>query len=207
MLDINFIIENYRRLSTPELLALAKDPSVLNPEVLPHLQEELIKRGKKEEALALTNPVISAPPAGAYLTPEELSQMIRERMESGESIESIRLDLKEKGIDLIELLEEEVRFKEETFEYLTVLKAEKVNEEEIAEKMKDEFGVTEQETEILKLELRTKGKWNLIFGWILVISALALLLYDVGNNIVSLRVILILLIGIWRIVTGYRQRR
>jgi len=80
----------FKRLSTDELIRIAGDPASLNPDVIHLLQRELIARNHSEEALALTEFLLNGPRRFSFMSIEELQKVVFERLESGESIESIR---------------------------------------------------------------------------------------------------------------------
>ncbi len=100
------VAKNYESMSDLKLLELVKNPKELRLEVLPLLQKELINRGKSDEALSISNYLIQTkiePNFGTY-SKQELTEIISERIDRGESIESIKIDLKDNGIDMFELL-------------------------------------------------------------------------------------------------------
>jgi len=206
--NIDLIIENYRQLSTNELLSIAKNPAELRIDIIPHLQSELFNRNKKEEALLLSEFLIKRPKTYAELTKDELSENIKERIDSGESLESIKLDLKENGVNMLDILSNEAQIQNKTFDYLASLKSEGLDDAEIDEKMKSTFSLTENETDVLKRQLKAKGKQNLIIGYSLVIvmSILTIVSLSMGGY-VGIGGILAIGIGIWRISEGYRQTK
>lgn len=208
MENLDLIVENYKRLSTEDLVAIAKEPSSLDIQIIPHLQSELFSRNKKEEALELSQFLIQRPKLYTELSKEELREIITSRIESGEPLESIKLDLQDKGIDMLDLLEGETKSKNKVFEYLTSLKEDNLDETEINEKMQSTFGITEDETDVIKRQLRTKGKYNLIIGYTIVIAVtiLSIASLTLGGSI-TIGAILTGGLGIWLISEGHRQRK
>jgi hypothetical protein len=206
--NLDIIIEKYKALRTEELIELARNPHQLELGVIPHLQAELFNRNKKEEAILLSEFLVKRPRAVAELPREELAQMIKERVDSGELLESIKLDLKDKGVDLFDILHVQNKMQDKAIGYLTSLKDEGMNDEEIDEKMKSNFSLTPDETDILKRELKVKGKQNLIIGYTLVISMsiLSVVVLSMGGYI-GIGGLLLVAIGVWRIIEGHRQRK
>jgi hypothetical protein len=205
---LDYIIENYKRMRTEELVQIARDPSDLELEIIPHLQAELLNRDKREEALRLSEFLIKRPGPQKELTKKELAESVKERIDSGEPLESIKLDLKDRGIDFFEVMNQENKLKDKTFEYLTSLKEEGLDETEIDQKLKATFGIDESEADILKRELRNKGKQNLIIGYFLVIVVGSLSLLTLGAGFgITIGGMLLTGIGIWRIVEGHQQRK
>ena len=206
--NLNSIIDNYKRLRTEELIQIAKSPEQLQVEIIPHLQAELFNRNKKEEAILLSEYLVKRPKPLSELSKKELTEMIKERVDSGESLESIKLDLKDNGVDMFDLLETHNQVQGKVFDYLTSLKEDGLNETEIDEKLKSRFSLDENEADVLKRQLRAKGKQNLIIGYSLVIIMGILSILTLGSGgYVGIGGILLIGIGIWRIVEGYRQRK
>jgi hypothetical protein len=208
MNNLNHIIENYKRLPTEELIEIAKSPEQLELEIIPHLQSELFNRNKKEEALLLSEYLIKRPKSVAELNKEELTEMIKERVDSGELLESIKLDLKDKGVDLFNLLQVQNQLQGKALDYLTSLKEEGMDEAEIDEKLKSRFSLNENEADVLKRQLRAKGKQNLVIGYTLVIimGILSIAALSLGG-FVGIGGLLLTALGVWRIVEGHRQRK
>lgn len=122
MNNLQFVIGHYKQLRTEELIEIAGDPATLDPEIIPHLQAELLNRDKKEEALRPSEFLVRKPQPQQELSQKELAESIKERIDSGEPLESIQLDLKDRGIDLFAIMNSEAALKDKTFEYLTSLK-------------------------------------------------------------------------------------
>ncbi|MET0392974.1 MAG: hypothetical protein ABW019_07520 [Chitinophagaceae bacterium] len=208
MPTLDLVIENYKRLRTEELVHIAGDPGTLEPAVIPILQAELLNRDKKEEALKLSEFLVTRREPQQELTKDELAAGIKERIDAGEPLESIKLDLEDRGINFFDIINDESRLKEKTFEYLTSLKEEGLDEVQIDEKLRTTFGMDTEEADVLKRELRNRGKQNLIIGYatVIIVGTLSLLTLGAGRG-VTIGAIVLIGIGIWRIVEGYRQRK
>lgn len=218
MVNDEHIKEKYRSLTTGELLEIAKDPGELRVEVIPLLQAELFSRDKKEEALLLSEFLVTRSGSGHYVPEEdrsgiplsnaELAAIIRARLDSGEPAESIKIDLKDKGIEMFDLLDKEAAFERDTSEYLASLKEEGMDESEVKERMNTVFDLTNAETDILNRKLKTRGNQNLIIGYAIVIIIGVLSLYSlVLTGSVTIGAVLLIAIGIWRIAEGYRLKK
>lgn len=208
MENLDTVVEKYKSLPSHKLISLAQNPEALRIEVIPHLQAELLNRDLKDEALALSSFLVNKPKSFKDMTNAELSELVRERVESGESLESIKLDLKENGVDFFKSLAEENQWKNETFDYLMHLKEEGDDETTINQKMNSAYGVNEEETDELRSQLKSKGKQNLIIGYtiVVVMVILAIAAFAVGGGI-GIGAVLLIGIGVWRIAEGHRQRR
>jgi hypothetical protein len=207
MIDITLVEDNFKKLSTDELIDLAKKPEQLNREVIPLLQKELINRNKPEEAITLSNYLVNGPEK-VNLSLEELQEETYERMQSGESIESIKFDLKEKGINTFDVIDNDNKRKNKVFDYIISLKDLELEDSEINQRLQEKYSITEEECEILKTSLKNKGRQNLIIGFASVGITLIIVpvVLSAGGS-VGLGAIMIFGLGIWRIAEGTKQRR
>ena len=195
-------------MSDEYLINLSSKPPDLRLDVLPILQKELLVRSLNKEALSITEFLVKVKekPRFKDMTELELKQLIAQRIESGESIESIKIDLKDDGINIFDIINEDAKLQDKAIDYLTQLKDQGYQEHEIDEKLKETLSIEKEDTEQLKLELKKRGKQNLIIGYsIAVLAALMMFLsLSMGGNVTIGSVILIA-IGIWRIYKGSEQ--
>jgi hypothetical protein len=198
--DIHEIAANYKSFPTYRLTNLADNPEGLPLELIPVLQKELLARGEHEDALKLSQYLIDSQKQDQKLTREELQEEVRHRLAAGEPIESIALKFKENGIDVFKELEADDQVQENTFSYILSLKEKGVAEEEINEKLQTNFSLSEEEVDIVKQKLKTKGRLNLVVGYFF--TVVILILFIVGARI-SFGGMILLGIGIWRIVEGH----
>ena len=98
-------------------------PKDLREEVIPILQAELIRRGKKGDADTLANfKEEDSNLLYQNMSLNQLREMVEERLNAGEEMDSIKIDLRLNGIDVFEVLKEEVKLQEEVFDSITKLK-------------------------------------------------------------------------------------
>lgn len=210
MKSIEEIEENYQKMYVGELIELTKNPKYLRLDAIPVLQKELIKRGQHEEALHLTDFLIGSDSKARYrkMSDEELTQMIKDRIESGDSLEKIKLDLKEVGINMFDIMNKDHDLNEQRLDYITYLKQEGLSENQIDEKLKDTLLMDTKDSEMLKVELKKKGKQNIIMGYTFTIVAAFLILvsFSLGGR-VTIGGIGVLSVGVWMISKGYDQRK
>lgn len=167
-------------MSTPDLIKLSKNPKDLREDVLPILKAELLKRGKKDDALAL----FDFHENGSELNYQDLSlkeirQMVQDRVNSGESMESIKIDLKENGIDVFEILKEDHQFQEKVFHSITQMKQDGATSIEIDEHLEKAYNLEKADAVKLKSDLKIKGKRNKNIGF-----ALILVSFIIGSYII-----------------------
>ena len=208
MNDLNLVEENYRRLSTDELIRIAGEPEVLNPEAIKLLQRELIARNHSEEALALTEFLLNGSRRLSFMSLEELQKVVFERLGSGESIESIKIDLKENGIDILDIINAEGKEREKAFDYMLELKKLGLDDAEVKEKMQETFSIDEGDSEVIHAQFKKRGWQNLVIGIALVgIIGLLMVLSSNGHGGIGFGAVLLGATGVWRIVVGARQLR
>lgn len=151
-MDLATIRNYYCNASIVELQKIAEQPTDLSRDVIRLLKEELTKRGDIEtanlvderiRATLMRNKYASA----SYLTQkdkQEIIEEIKERLAGGEMIESVRIDLLERGIDISELhTEDEVDIN--LYDVVTHLSDNKATEEEIKDVLINNIGLQEDE--------------------------------------------------------------
>ncbi len=208
--NLKSIQENYKKMDIDKLIQLSMQPHDLRLEVVPILQEELLSRGLKEEAMALTEFLIGTKEETRFqdMSTAELKQLITDRLESGEPIESIKLDLKDDGINIFDVINDDTKLKDEAFDYIVDLKQKGIEDSEIDKKLKENLSIDKEDSEMLKIQLKQNGKQNLTLGYAISIIALLLMTMSLslGGN-VTIGGGLLLAIGIWRIFRGYEQTK
>ena len=206
-MDIEKIKETYTNCSTEKLIYLLPDIGGMNPEVLPYLQEELNNRGKTEEAGLIADFIDGAELKPNVLTPEEVYKIVENRLKNGESIDTIKFDLKHQGVDILKMAQEEQQKEDSIFDLMTLLKDEGKTYKEIEKELAEKLGINDEETIVLNEKLAKKGKRNVTIGYILILIALTYgLVYYSYREWVSFKAIGILLIGVWRIQIGKKQQ-
>jgi hypothetical protein len=204
----NPIAETYQQLTTTELLALASDAASLRPDVIPYLRDELRKRNQNEDVIVLTPPLIERPKTYRDFTKEELNEMIRQRIETGETLEAIKIDLKHNGIDIFDIVNEENRHEDETIEYIVALKDEGFEEDEIAERLKTEMAMDEEQVTKIKTKMKKEGGIYLIIGYGMVILFSGLVFAGLETGIsFGIDDFLKIGAGFLLVIKGHKQRR
>jgi hypothetical protein len=208
MNDLSLVEENYKRLSIDELIRISEDPEVLNPEAIKLLQRELIARNHSEEALALTEFLLSGSRRLSFMSLEELQKVVFERLESGESIESIKIDLKENGINVIDIINAEGKEREKAFDYMLALKNNGLDDMEVKEKMQETFSIDENDSEVIHAQFKKRGWQNMVIGISLVCIVGLLVAVSMNTrNGIGIGAVLVAATGVWRIIVGSRQLR
>lgn len=171
MKNLDLIITTYKEISTEKLILLSKNPSDLQIEVIPHLQAELISRGKLQEVKELDNYLqngINERIDYRDFSKEEIHALIQERLALGESFESIKIDLKENGINIFDILKEEAKTEARHFDFIANLQNNGAHDAEIADKLNYAFGTSQEEAEELKAKYENRKRIGIIVGAILI---------------------------------------
>jgi hypothetical protein len=208
MEDISLVADHYKNLHTAELVNIAKDPAGLRPEVIPVLQKELLSRNEPEVALELSHYLVHGHERLNNLSPEALQESINQRLASGETLDSIKIDLRDNGVDIFDIINYDSQKKEKTFEYMVALKDQGFKGQELSDKLQETFAIKEEETEILKAQLKSKGRKNLVIGFSMVIVVSIFMLVAAGSGLYpGIGAIILFALGIWRIIEGLRQTK
>ncbi|BDD08266.1 hypothetical protein FUAX_06980 [Fulvitalea axinellae] len=211
MKDLKGVRDRYQRMSLEDLVDMSTKPEGLKVEVIPLLQEELNRRGQLAEVDRLSNFLAKRNENTGIsdLSKKELQLMISERLQSGESIESIKIDLKDSGINIYETVDEdEKKIKDKAFSYITDLRQQGLKEDVINKKLEEELSLNEEDSENMKAQLKERGKQNILIGALLAIVggvAVAISLSSKGKLPYSS--LILFFVGVWRIVKGVSQRK
>src|SRR3989344_4715653 len=141
-------------------------------------------------------------------TPEQIDVYIQKRLDSGDPIENIRIDLKEKGVTSFGILEQNEVKQEAIIDYVSTLKEQGATNTEIKEKLATNLDIKPEELEVLQAKMYKKGTVNLVIGYSIVIllGGLGLVSLMVGRGM-SISSILLIGVGLWRIIEGYKLRK
>ena len=173
MIDLKMIEDNYKKVSDDKLKLIVTELDDLNAEAIPILQKELLNRNFKEEVLVVTN-FLLCPKENQNIYENlsfgELREIIDERLNTGESIESIKIDLEDNGVNIYEIFNTDSKEREKIYMNISHLKDLGYTEEEISKELKSEFLLEESEAKSLQDELKSKNKMRLIFLFIAFIA-------------------------------------
>ena len=210
MSDLKDIQENYKKMSIEKLIDLTIKPEGLRLEIIPILQQELISRGKTEAAMSLSEFLVRPKEKSRFrkLSEVDLKKLIKERLDSGESIESIKIDLKDDGVDFFNFINNDDKLKDQAFDFITDLKKNGVGDKEINQKLNETFSLEKQEAEILKVQLRKRGRQKINSGYFLLIIGLILIVGSLSiNGGINIAGIVFIGSAIWKISLGHDEKK
>ena len=211
MLDLEIIKEKYQDMSTDDLVRLSKKSKDLREDVIPILKAELIKRGKRDNAADLENfKEDHSELQYQNMSLNELRQMTQERINAGEAMDSIKIDLRLNGVDIFEVLKEEITLQDEVYDSITKLKGTGASQDDVDKHLEESYNIEKSDASKIKTDLKIKGKRNQKWGFILIIfSCLLLLLIMLGDNYFKVlkTAIFFLITGISMYAIGLKQAK
>lgn len=210
MMEFKTPEEVYREMSDEDIILIAYQPEGIKLEEIPIIQKELLHRKKEEEAIMLSEYLIAANQKKnlARLSNEELRVYINQKVEQGESIDAVSLDLKENGINIFDIIEAENNQRDEAFDFITDLKQKGYEEYEVDSKIKEKYSLQQDEVEDLHVQRNKSGRMNMVFGVVIVVVALILLPGAIEySNRRFAGAICLVAFGAWQIYYGYQKTR
>ena len=203
--NLKIIEDSYKKMSDDKLKLIVIELDNLIVEAIPILQQELLNRNLKEEVLVVTNFLLNLKEnQNIYenLSVGELQEIIDERLNSGESIESIKTDLEDNGVNIFEIFNTDSKEREEIYKNISYLKDLGYTEEEVSRELKSEFPLEESEAKRLQYELKSKGKKRLIFGYSTVFITFVII-FGFGKFPVAW--FFIFFLAVWNIYKGHKE--
>ena len=194
-----------------DLIKLSKKPKDLREEVIPILQAELTRRGKKGDADTLANfKEEDSNLLYQNMSLNQLREMVEERLNAGEEMDSIKIDLRLNGIDVFEVLKEEVKLQEEVFDSITKLKETGASSDDIDKHLEKSYNIEKSDANKIKTDLKIKGKRNQTWGFtLIIISCILILLMILGENYFKIlkTTIFLFISGISMYAIGVKQAK
>jgi hypothetical protein len=207
-MDNIFIIEKYQRIDTDELIKLLPDISEMEKDEVTVLRDELKKRGKIDESSIVNDYLNVIINQDNDIDLSDIHTYIENRLCNGEPVESLKIDLLERGIDINKIFLEDIKKEDKIYAYMTVLKKDGLNDSEISQKLNKEKGIDSENTQSLLEGLRKRGKLNVKIGIIIIILAISFAIFDLTTrNWISIRCFTIGASGIILIAFGIKQQK
>jgi hypothetical protein len=201
-MELSEIEENYKRMSSGQLLKLAKEADTLRPEVIPLLKKELSRRGMKEEASEIDK-IKEDQFDYKKLSLKEIQEVVSDRLQTGESLESIKVDLEDKGVDILDVFNVEGDKREAAFEIIASQKDGQL----LNDKLKAEFDYGENEVQELKKEMKSRANIYVNLGIFVLVLSVGLLFVVYATNGRSRSSYALMAAGFALLVKGFRQRK
>ena len=204
-MDINLIKQNYSERSLEGLKILLDEIDTLREDVIPVLRDEFIKRNDAESVEKIEHFLASSNQT-QFFSNEDAKEYIRTELANGQSMDILKLELKERGINIFEIINEDENLETDAIQYMTNLKEQGVKNRDLQEHLDKEFEVVEgKEDELLK-SLKRNGTINILFGILLLIIGCILFMGHLYLGRLPITSLLMIGLGIWRLSRGIKQR-
>lgn len=170
-----------------ELLANLREIHSMSSSDIVLLKQEFINREMFEESFAIDT-FFSDQFDPSTLSLKEIQALVSDRLQTGESIESIKLDLADHGITLAELIENEGKRIDAVFEKIASAPEQGINNQALNNALKDEYKYTDKELLEVKANLKKRSIVYRIAGVSFTCLCLLLLLVGlyIGTNIFAI---------------------
>ena len=177
----DFFYDNYKGHPESVLKRIAGDYAKLTPEAQQALRDVLTERNMTEQ-LGTLDAADAKKKSLAHLSSDEVRALVNKRLDNGENIESIKIDLRDKGVNIIHLSTKEHEKEELIDERFIALQKEGKSKAEIDEHLRKEFNLSEKQSREIPEKLRSNGSWLIVVGAVLLMICGPLLAVDLQKN-------------------------
>lgn len=161
--------------TTEELLAVLRNIHSMDNEKIILLKQEFINREMFEESFAIDT-FFSVQFDPSKLSLKEIQELVSDRLQTGESIESIKSDLADHGVTLAELIENEGKRIDTVFEKIAFAKERGVNEHNLDAELKERYNYSNEELTQVKVNLQKRSITYRVLGIVVVVFGVIFLL-------------------------------
>lgn len=202
-----FFYDNYKNHPESVLKRIAGEYAKLTPQAQEALRDVLRER-KMDELLATLEVKEEKKNNLSHLSADEVRVLINSRLEHGENIESIKVDLRDRGVNIYKMSLEESRSEENIDRRFMELQSEGKTKEQIDQKLKEEFKLSGTQTDKIPERMRSNGSGLIGAGLLLLIIGLPFLAvtfqtpgrHNIGYIVVGVGT------GIGFLILGIRKR-
>jgi hypothetical protein len=163
-----FFYDNYKNHPEPTLKRIAGEYSKLTPEAQEALRDVLRER-KLESLISEVAIQEEKKNSLAHLSADEVRVLINSRLEQGENLEIIKMDLRQRGVNIYKMSLEESRSEENIDRRFMELQAEGKTKEQIDRKLKEEFRLSDEQATKVPERMRSNGSGMLGAGLLMLI--------------------------------------
>lgn len=207
MLTREHFHSTYITKSEDALAALVKEQDKLTAEARSALQDVLRERNLLH-LLPQEKPAAAKTASLAHLSADEIRAIINRRLDSGEKLESIKVDLQSRGVDLLKVIAEEGEKTEAIDERLVEMQSQGKTEEEIAQQLKKEFGISKEEAAQLPEQVKSRGAGLIAAGVLMLVIAVpyaAVMLQNAEH--MNAYFLALIPAGLGLVIAGWRRKR
>ena len=207
MLTREHFHSTYITKSEDALAALVKEQDKLTAEARSALQDVLRERNLLH-LIPQEKPAATKTASLALLSADEIRAIINRRLDSGEKLESIKVDLQSRGVDLLKVIAEEGEKTEAIDERLVELQSQGKTEEEIAQQLKKEFGISKEEAAQLPEQVKSRGAGLIAAGVLMLVIAVpyaAVMLQNAEH--MNAYFLALIPAGLGLVIAGWRRKK
>lgn len=207
MLTREHFHSTYITKSEDALAALVKEQDKLTVEARSALQDVLRERNLLY-LIPQEKPAATKTASLAHLSADEIRAIINRRLDSGEKLESIKVDLQSRGVDLLKVIAEEGEKTEAIDERLVELQSQGKTEEEIAQQLKKEFGISKEEAAQLPEQVKSRGAGLIAAGVLMLVIAVpyaAVMLQNAEH--MNAYFLALIPAGLGLVIAGWRRKK
>ncbi len=169
----DFFYNNYKNHPEQVLARIAGEYSKLTPEAQEALRDILKEKGMDEVLAGIKIPEV-VPGKLGHLTREEVRRLINTRLASGESIDLIKSDLRDKGVDIYKFSSSESEVDEKIEKRTSELLHQGKSKVETEQVLLKEYNITPESRQSQQERLKTNGAGLIIIGGVLLLITLPL---------------------------------
>lgn len=206
-MDIEQIKLTYSKMDTYQLKKLVNEIAGIREEIIPVLKDELERRNEYSLITKINEFENKKEAKVKFQDKIDIDQYVNERIATGEAMESIVNDLKNKGIDLLSLALDEALKKEIITDEVFEMKSSSYINSERKKAIKEKYNLNEKEFTSIESRIKLKSKNNRIIGFL---SILVGVIYLIGGLYVGRFYFLsigFIIAGIGKIIIGIKQRK
>jgi len=203
----DFFYDNYKNHPEPVLKRIAGEYSKLTPEAQQALRDVLAEKGY-DELLAGIQSVEQKKENLSKLNAEEVRRLVNKRLANGESIDLIKVDLQDKGVNIYQFGIEETKAEEKIEERMVSLQKDGKSAEEIQQAIRKEFRLTEEAAKAVPEKMQSAGAGFIIIGGVLLLISVPLAAVILQSDAhYSKQFLFAVPAGIALLIFGLRKRR
>lgn len=194
------------------LVSLINEIEKLEPKNVILLQKEFLKRNELERAALIEKFIESTTITPISQEKSSVESIVSERLQMGESIESIEYDLKKKGIDIVKIVQDDLNMTvtdKNIKKTISQLKEKRLNDTIIKTELNKLYGIDENDFQKFLNRNRKRGKTILVIGIVfLIVWSFFLVVTAQSRNMEFSTIIIIgVLSGIGMIIGGLQEMK
>lgn len=201
-----FFYNNYKNHPEQILQRIAGEYGKLTPQAQEALRDVLKERGLDELFSSLK--VEEEKENLSQLTKDAVRRLINARLTAGENIDRVKMDLRDKGVDIFQFAMVESNEEEQIDERMISLQKEGKSKIEIESAIRKEYNRTPEAVKAQQERMQANGAWFIIVGAVILLITLPLAAVIIqSSEHYDAKLLLGIPAGIGLLVIGIRKRR